>query len=1132
MQGTTLEIGFTKLDQMIDPKERAKWFRAAMGALGAERVYHDAMPFESLEPTRFLASIKIAMSDGLFDQMEYLSPERMAGICYEVAAALPPSEEKRELGRRVLHWLHEGNAQTFVLLATHIASSSRKALLQPAMKARVSVVVELHKALGAQVEQLAMALLTANELREEWYVSASRASLPERKLAARLFEHAVGEAVRRARTKDASALEIFSQMSVGQAWKSLFYDREPLVWRHLASARGVLAEVSPQHEAAITRDLEDPTHPTLYRRGVCSMASTIGWRAELAYLRLGQFLSGEQGKKDPGIAVAVLYGLFGKSDQEPMLTQKLVLSIVHEANMDVLEVVLELLQKEENLRQAVVPSVLQRLQVLSRERYSDDDTLKAWVDLLEADARDLLERRGSLRAQLNQAKEMFLEDSKKAVSTVQQLVGEVENKVRTLLLQNDTSYEQRASTMGILRDLDQALALGQMQSLVMIGAKQEELLLHVGQLGLQVRDWLFQMESAPVKQKPVAHEALRFQRTKVLLHWVDSEHAQQARTEKNDRADKADKKIQAARLLLHRVHEDAPSGLRRMVSAATARAFDALLRDERVEVSDIVLSVVFGVKAEQDIRAMAEASKIEELSGILTAYANMIKTTSTSMSITLSKQTLHDGGVGAFRVLIDALPYGTPRTDALKTCWLALADCVDQCLVARSLTDLTGGEGGGMRESLFTQLGHALIFMLRLVVGAKRRVLGQHIKISAEQVKEKIASVEHEVLKVIRTREAVASWDSGSPDGSGRITVPGLEEAARQLAEELEALNVLFEELFPLQVVKVLQYGLNRTLVLPAVRQHTQKQSWLPKTEETALPNWIPSSRCLGGFYMIRALGTGAGGTVFIAKRAEERSQEDATLFAVKVPEMTTGSARAMSEQEFLQMFREEAGALLSIPQHPNLGKLVTFDAGAKPKPILVMEMVHGPTLERLIKSKSMNMWLAFLVIDGIGLALHTMHEIGVGHLDVKPANVILRGQEGGNQNPVLVDFGLSGRKLRPGCATANYGAPEIWGMVPEGHQPKPQPADVYAYAALVFEALTGKELFEGPNEIAVITQHLQHDGVPEPLAKLGKKYPEILAVLEHGLKQDPRSRLSIKELKEALVALAPHFAQQSWPLS
>src|SRR5260370_23388645 len=98
-------------------------------------------------------------------------------------------------------------------------------------------------------------------------------------------------------------------------------------------------------------------------------------------------------------------------------------------------------------------------------------------------------------------------------------------------------------------------------------------------------------------------------------------------------------------------------------------------------------------------------------------------------------------------------------------------------------------------------------------------------------------------------------------------------------------------------------------------------------------------------------------------------------------------------------MFREEASALIALPQHPNLARFVTFDAGAKPKPILVMELIEGISCEKLIASTKIPLADAVLLLDGVLAGLEAMHSVGVGHLDIKPSNVVLR--EG--KQPVLV---------------------------------------------------------------------------------------------------------------------------------
>src|SRR6185503_14008085 len=129
----------------------------------------------------------------------------------------------------------------------------------------------------------------------------------------------------------------------------------------------------------------------------------------------------------------------------------------------------------------------------------------------------------------------------------------------------------------------------------------------------------------------------------------------------------------------------------------------------------------------------------------------------------------------------------------------------------------------------------------------------------------------------------------------------------------------------------------------------------------------------------------------------------------------------------------------------------------ARPLPILVMELVEGVTLERVIDSKAFDMKKCIKALDDVLAGLEAMHSAGLGHLDIKPSNVLLRKGEQG----VLVDFGLSGRKIRTGCGTGPYGAPEVWGLAAEGSTP--QKVDVYSFGCLAFEMLTGKILFDAP---------------------------------------------------------------------
>jgi serine/threonine protein kinase len=298
----------------------------------------------------------------------------------------------------------------------------------------------------------------------------------------------------------------------------------------------------------------------------------------------------------------------------------------------------------------------------------------------------------------------------------------------------------------------------------------------------------------------------------------------------------------------------------------------------------------------------------------------------------------------------------------------------------------------------------------------------------------------------------------------------------------------------------------------------------------TQLPDWLLPHRTIGAFYVVRPLGSGGASSVFLARRTEERNNPKAEGVALKVPDYDPTTARSLSEQEFLQLFREEAGALLSLPDHTNLAHFVTFDAGARPKPILVMELIRGASLDRLIRSGSLTVERAFAYIDGILAGLEAMHGVGVGHLDVKPSNVILRDAE----VPVLVDFGLSGRHLRPGCGTLEYSAPEVLGVVPNGCPLSPLPTDLYALGCTAFEALTAELLFDADTETALLGQHVTHDGWPARLTPFAHAADtvDLAKLIAACLRHDPRHRPSATQARRAFAKVATRFKQTAWPLT
>ena len=80
------------------------------------------VPLEGIDPRLLLEAVRTALSENLVQDLGWLSPPAAAAAVYELASAIPMGPERRQLGRQVLMRLYEGDAETFVALATSLAA--------------------------------------------------------------------------------------------------------------------------------------------------------------------------------------------------------------------------------------------------------------------------------------------------------------------------------------------------------------------------------------------------------------------------------------------------------------------------------------------------------------------------------------------------------------------------------------------------------------------------------------------------------------------------------------------------------------------------------------------------------------------------------------------------------------------------------------------------------------------------------------------------------------------------------------------------------------------------------------------------------------------------------------------------
>ena len=174
---------------------------------------------------------------------------------------------------------------------------------------------------------------------------------------------------------------------------------------------------------------------------------------------------------------------------------------------------------------------------------------------------------------------------------------------------------------------------------------------------------------------------------------------------------------------------------------------------------------------------------------------------------------------------------------------------------------------------------------------------------------------------------------------------------------------------------------------------------------------------------------------------------------------------------------RESEKRLLASVSHPSLVTLFDAHLSADARSYLVMEYIDGGTLASLIASGPVAPLDAASVAADLGEALHVVHQAGIIHRDVKPANILLRPPLTPDHTfrAVLADFGIAylvdaARVTTPGTAigTAAYISPEQV----RGHAPTPA-SDIYSLGLVLLESLSGKRAFAQQTPVEAISARL-----------------------------------------------------------
>lgn len=225
-----------------------------------------------------------------------------------------------------------------------------------------------------------------------------------------------------------------------------------------------------------------------------------------------------------------------------------------------------------------------------------------------------------------------------------------------------------------------------------------------------------------------------------------------------------------------------------------------------------------------------------------------------------------------------------------------------------------------------------------------------------------------------------------------------------------------------------------------------------------------------------------------------------------------------LQDKEWVSRFHHEARTLAQLD---HLHVVPIYDVyEIEQRLFIVMRLVNGPSLKQQLSQQGCLSWSEVVkIIGAIAQGLEYAHKRGILHRDLKPANILLDPERGA----MLTDFGLA--KLIGEASievtsagsmvgTPNYIAPEVW----DGKGTTPQ-SDIYALGCILYEMLTGKQLFKGESPPELMMSHFKPP-------KLPKRWPAgtppgMTNLLKTALARQAGGRYaSTGELVQALAAL------------
>jgi eukaryotic-like serine/threonine-protein kinase len=279
-----------------------------------------------------------------------------------------------------------------------------------------------------------------------------------------------------------------------------------------------------------------------------------------------------------------------------------------------------------------------------------------------------------------------------------------------------------------------------------------------------------------------------------------------------------------------------------------------------------------------------------------------------------------------------------------------------------------------------------------------------------------------------------------------------------------------------------------------------------------------PGAVVAGRYRVDRKIGSGGMGEVWAGEHV---------AVGVRVAVKTLLPAAAL-DQQLVARFRREA-QLLGRMRSDRVSRVVDFIEDRAFGLVLVMDFVDGELLGHVLSSRRLGVEEAIDLGVDIVTALSDLHHVKVVHRDLKPDNIILEPLRGGRARAVIVDLGLGRIEVdiedpTSGITHVDMAIGTLPYMAPEqimSSRTVTGVADLYAVGAILFRAVSGRQVFGEADDVAAARRKIAGEAPPLDLQRMDRVAKGFAAVVARALRRLPEQRYaSAEEMLADLTAL------------